>query len=59
MIDAGDLSQKNEGFLYNLSTYLDDLSKQTKKPPLVSKILITHAHQDHIGGLGDVLKLLK
>jgi len=52
MIDSGDISEKNEGFLSNLSSYLDSSATY------ISKILLTHGHLDHFGGLNDVCKLL-
>ena len=53
MIDAGDVSARNQGFIANLKEYF------AKSNTYVSKILITHAHHDHFGGLWDVLQLLK
>ena len=67
MIDAGDLTAKNQTFLNNINQYLDDIKQehstniknQEQNGIYVSKILITHAHHDHMGGLQDVLELLK
>ena len=55
MIDAGDLPSRNASFLQNLKAYLDN----SKPNPVISKILLTHAHQDHVGGLQDIIKMLK
>jgi len=40
MIDSGDVTGKNEGFLNNLKCYLDSLASQS----YISKILVTHGH---------------
>ena len=53
MIDAGDVTERNAGFLINLNSYLE-IHKG-----FISQILITHGHHDHFGGLNDVCKLLK
>ena len=54
MIDVGDESGKNKLFLENLEKCLIDLNK-----PTVSNILLSHANPNHMGGLNDVLELLK
>jgi len=69
MIDTGDLSTRNGRFLANLTQYLEDLSYiharlggdngRPEEGVYISKILLTHAHPDHMGGLQDVLKLLE
>lgn len=51
MVDAGDHSD-NEQFLSNLKAFVDQEKIQ------ISKILITHAHHDHFGGLRSVLNML-
>ena len=54
LIEAGDLPDNNNGFISNLSKFLDDHSGVN-----LNRVLITHAHPDHFGGLHDVLNLLK
>jgi glyoxylase-like metal-dependent hydrolase (beta-lactamase superfamily II) len=57
MIDTGSPCCSKDGveqsFLTNLTTFLDESNMG------IDKILISHAHHDHIGGLQDVLNLLK
>ena len=55
MIDAGDVTGKNETFISNLIAYFNDYFNQYKKQPYISKILLTHGHHDHFGGLFDVI----
>jgi glyoxylase-like metal-dependent hydrolase (beta-lactamase superfamily II) len=54
LIEAGDLPENNSGFVSNLAKFLDD-----HKGVNLNRVLITHAHPDHFGGLSDVLDLLK
>ena len=56
MIDSGDISANNEGFLNNLRNYLDSLNNPKS---YISKILLTHGHQDHFGGANDVVRMLQ
>jgi glyoxylase-like metal-dependent hydrolase (beta-lactamase superfamily II) len=59
MIDAGDITGKNETFISNLISYFKDYFTQYQKQPYISKILLTHGHHDHFGGLFDVIQCLK
>ena len=54
LIEAGDLPENGSGFVDNLSTFLDENDGVN-----LNRVLITHAHPDHFGGLHDVLDLLK
>jgi endoribonuclease LACTB2 len=54
LIDCCDVPEKNESFLGNLVSFLDD-----NQGVNLNRILITHAHMDHVGGLNDVLTILK
>ena len=52
MIDAGDFN--SAGFLDNFGQYLN-----LNIDSIISKVLITHGHGDHFGGLHDLVKFLK
>ena len=54
MIDVGDESGQNDLFLENLERCLIDLER-----PKITNILLSHANPNHMGGLKDVLDLLK
>lgn len=54
MIEAGDYPERNKLFLENFSNFLRDFKEVS-----IEKILITHGHFDHFGGVRDVLDLLK
>lgn len=51
MLDAGD-ADKTE-FINNLNKVLID------EKAIIDKIIVTHWHHDHIGGVKDVLNLIK
>ena len=54
IVDPGDLPERNASFLKNFSEYL------TKNPDFnINRILITHAHADHFGGVQDTIDLLE
>ena len=54
IIDPGDEKHLCEDFFENLTEYLSS-SEDFK----INKILITHAHSDHIGGLHETMQLLE
>lgn len=54
MIDSGDITERNLQLRTNLSQYLDSVPNS-----FISKILLTHGHFDHFGGVSDVVKMLK
>lgn len=54
MIEAGDYPERNKLFLENFTHFLRDFQGVS-----IDKILITHGHYDHFGGVRDVLDLLK
>ena len=51
MIDSGDFN--SSGFLQNFGEYLN------QNNACISKILITHGHGDHFGGLHDLVSFLR
>jgi len=53
LVGAGDNPGANEQFIGNLKEFI-----LTQKI-LISHILITNAHHDHISGLNDIINLLK
>ena len=54
LVDPGDFPEANQEFLANLSSYLS--ANENVK---INRILITHGHRDHFGGLWDTIQLLK
>jgi ribonuclease/clavin/mitogillin len=54
LIDACDLPEHNSQFLINFSKFLEDHPKVA-----IDKIFITHSHHDHIGGVEQVVGILK
>jgi len=54
LIDPGDLPERNAEFIQNFSDYLD-VNAEVK----ISRILVTHGHFDHFGGVFEAIRLLK
>ena len=54
LIDPGDFSEYNQEFLANLGNYLS-----SNDGVRFNRILVTHGHSDHFGGVHDTIKLLE
>ena len=54
IVDPGDFPEKNQSFLKNFSDYL-----AANRDFNVKRILITHSHADHFGGVQDTITLLQ
>lgn len=54
LVDPGDLPERNSEFLNNFSDYLTQHSEV-----MFNRILVTHGHFDHFGGVHDAIKLLE
>eukprot|EP00347_Sterkiella_histriomuscorum_P013976 403362637 len=54
MIEAGDYPERNQLFLENFKKFLYDQQHVN-----IDRILITHSHYDHFGGLFDILNIIQ
>ena len=53
LIDPGDFPERNQEFMENFNDYLDN-NVDIK----INRILVTHGHFDHFGGVFEAIKLL-
>lgn len=54
LVDPGDMPERNVEFIKNLGDYLD-----FNTGVMINRILVTHGHFDHFGGVHETLELLK
>ena len=54
LVDPGDFPERNQEFLANFGDYL-----QQNDGVKFNRILVTHGHADHFGGVFDTIKLLE
>ena len=54
LVDPGDFPERNEEFVANLDAYLTHHTDVK-----INRILVTHGHFDHFGGVYDTIKLLQ
>ena len=54
LIDPGDFPERNQEFISNFTDYL-----RQNEEVRFNRILITHGHLDHFGGVPEAIKLLQ
>ena len=54
LVDPGDFPESNAAFMENFNNFLDANSGVK-----IDRILVTHGHHDHFGGVHDTIKLLE